>query len=440
MCNAADGSHPVAVFLNEVRHFAARPSERMTAEELGEHLIQLRRGIDLLELTFARDAAVFASSDEYEAQGSVSPVDWVRHHCHMSRQAAGRSLNAGRHAELLPESVSALESGGIGFPHFALIAGVARARSARTDSVGSSPEGSDSEQPDASLDGESNSTVAFDERPLLALALEHSVGRFGFDCTHARHAIDAAAVLQEHVVSVEQRHLEFIPCEGGGVAMRVFLDPIGAAVVQTAVLPLAAPLGYGDQRELPRRLADALVEIANHALDLGVVPGKSGQRTHLQLTASVETVMGLEGAAGGDLEFAGPIPAATVQRLACDAIIRRVLLGPRSVVIDVGRARRLPTVSGRDALMAQSRGCAWPRCDRPTAYTNAHHIVHWAQGGETNLENLVLLCYSHHWRVHEGGWQLVKTEDGPFTRVLAIPPTPSYRSWIRPPAVAAVIG
>jgi hypothetical protein len=144
----------------------------------------------------------------------------------------------------------------------------------------------------------------------------------------------------------------------------------------------------------------------------------------------VETVMGLEGTSGGVLEYAGAVPAATVQRLACDARVRRVLLGPSSAVIEVGRARRLPSVAARAALRARSSGCEWPKCDRSVAYTNAHHLVHWGQGGTTDVDNLVLLCYRHHWLIHEGGWQLARVEKG---RMLAIAPTPTFRTWTRAP-------
>ena len=135
------------------------------------------------------------------------------------------------------------------------------------------------------------------------------------------------------------------------------------------------------------------MEIALHALDLGAVPSTGGASTHLQLTASVETVMGLEGAPGGELEFAGAVPAATVQRLACAARVRRILLGPKSAVTDVGRARRIPGPAARAALRVRAGGCEWPGCDRPVAFTNAHHFVHWGHDGATEVPNLVLLCY-----------------------------------------------
>jgi hypothetical protein len=90
--------------------------------------------------------------------------------------------------------------------------------------------------------------------------------------------------------------------------------------------------------------------------------------------------MGLSGAPGGELEFAGVVPAAMVQRLACDASIRRVLLGPDSAVIDVGRALRMPSGAGRAALRVRDQGCVWSGCDRPASWTNPHHTVTGAEG------------------------------------------------------------
>jgi hypothetical protein len=383
-----------------IETFVAEPAE-VTAFQLGERLIRLRHGIDLLELRFARDAAGFASTDEFEAQGSNSPVDWVRHQCRMSGSAAARSIATGSAAAQLPASVAALETGRIGFAHLSLLAGTERS----LQRVG-----------------------GFDERPLLELALEHSVGRFGIDCTHARHAADAATVLAEQVSAVECRRLELTRCEDGRIVLRGILDPVGGATLRVALAPLCAPSGAGDDRDRARRLGDGLVELAAHALDHGFATERGSSRPHLQLTASVETVLGLAGAPGGELEFAGVVPAATVQRLACDASIRRVLLGPESAVVDVGRALRVPSGAGRAALRVRDQGCVWPGCERPSSWTQAHHLLHWGHGGDSDLDNLVLLCHRHHWSVHEGGWQLAKTDGH---RVLAIPPSHTYRSWTR---------
>jgi len=80
--------------------------------------------------------------------------------------------------------------------------------------------------------------------------------------------------------------------------------------------------------------------------------------------------------------------------------------------LSVGRARRTIPAAMRRALSLRDRGCAYPGCDRPPEWTDAHHIRHWADGGETALSNLVLLCRLHHRRVHEEGWKLSRGPAG----------------------------
>jgi hypothetical protein len=458
MCNADVGNQdPLVPLLGAIQGLVDAPGWDATPRELGDYLIRLRHGIDLLELDFAIGASKFALTDEYEAAGSVSPIDWIRHNCHMTNMAAAKAVNSGDQAGQLPASVTALNVGEIGFAHFSLLASVARALSAPKWVAATSLDGSGLDAgveatngdaasdpttpPSPSSEGGADltdpgtptpqvSAIGFDEGPLLKMAREHSVGRFGMDCTHARHAYDAAAVLREHVDNAERNRCEFTDCEGGFLAVKGYFDPVAAATLKSAVFPLAKPSGARDTRRFERRLADALVEVAAHALDIGAVPGSGGTRTHLQLTASVETVMALDGAPGGVLEYGGAVTATTVQRLACDAGIRRILLGPKSVVIEVGRELRLPGVAARAALQARAGGCEWPKCDRPVGFTNAHHMVHWGQGGTTDVANLVLLCYRHHWMIHEGGWQLARDESG---RMLAVAPTPIFRTWTRAP-------
>jgi hypothetical protein len=106
-----------------------------------------------------------------------------------------------------------------------------------------------------------------------------------------------------------------------------------------------------------------------------------------------------------------PISSKTVQRLACDGTLCRVLKAD-SVVVDVGRATRAISPAQRRALKARYRGCCGPGCDRPINWTTPHHIEFWSLGGVSNLPNLLPLCYYHHRLVHEGGWQVVKAGEG----------------------------
>ncbi|MGH3668569.1 MAG: DUF222 domain-containing protein, partial [Acidimicrobiia bacterium] len=113
----------------------------------------------------------------------------------------------------------------------------------------------------------------------------------------------------------------------------------------------------------------------------------------------------------GEIGWGGPISAQAVRRIACDAGITRVITGPAGVPLDVGRESRTVTPGQWAALVVRDRGCAFPGCTRPAEWCIAHHIVHWADGGPTDLDNLVLLCGYHHRVIHHGGWQVIMATD-----------------------------
>jgi hypothetical protein len=111
-------------------------------------------------------------------------------------------------------------------------------------------------------------------------------------------------------------------------------------------------------------------------------------------------------AAPGDMLWSGLKSLSTARRIACCAGIQRVVLDPNGAVLDVGREYRTATPAQFAALIARDGGCAFPGCTRPASWCIAHHIKHWADGGETNLDNLVLLCTHHHTVVHHQGWDV----------------------------------
>jgi len=118
------------------------------------------------------------------------------------------------------------------------------------------------------------------------------------------------------------------------------------------------------------------------------------------------------GAGTAELDHVGPIGPQTARRVACDASVQRVVMAGRSEPLDVGR--RTPVVSPalRRAVIMRDRRCRFPGCDRPHTWCDAHHVVHWADGGPTALPNLVLLCRRHHRMVHRPGGFGLELEDG----------------------------
>jgi hypothetical protein len=101
--------------------------------------------------------------------------------------------------------------------------------------------------------------------------------------------------------------------------------------------------------------------------------------------------------------------------MCCDADIIPVVLGTDSEVLDVGRQMRLVTAAIWKALVARDQHCRFTSCTRPPMMTHAHHIRHWIDGGETSLDNMLLLCGHHHRLVHSGPWTIRRTGPNDYT-------------------------
>jgi len=349
----------------------------------GALLTCLRGTIDRLELQFAEIAVDFEQTEVWDDDGFNTAADWIRFNCHMNSNAVWNALAVGAHEENLAESVQAMKSGEIGFAHLATMGRTAEA-------VGK----------------------AFDETHLLPLAREFSAGKFFHKVQHYRHSLDAKAYNDEQEQLAEERSLRIGTRQDGCVLISGLLDPVGGAAVRSALEPLAQPSGAHDHRTRDQRMADALFERCT-----------GNKPADLQVTATIETLMALSGAAAGEMEFSLPLSSTSVQRIACDCSVTRVLLGQESMTIDVGRSRRVIDGALRKALRLRDQHCQWPGCERPASYCDGHHVVHWAHGGGTDLDNLVLLCKRHHRMVHEGGWQLIRTDKG---KIVVIAPTITF--------------
>jgi hypothetical protein len=125
-----------------------------------------------------------------------------------------------------------------------------------------------------------------------------------------------------------------------------------------------------------------------------------GERPHVVVTLDLEA---LEGRAGrSELQDAGPVTPESARRLACDAKVSRVITDGASQPLELGRSSKVVPPSLRRAVTVRDGGCRFPGCGRPPGWCDAHHAKHWADGGETSLDNLVLLCRPHHRAIHRG--------------------------------------
>ncbi|MGZ5295844.1 MAG: DUF222 domain-containing protein, partial [Actinomycetota bacterium] len=169
--------------------------------------------------------------------------------------------------------------------------------------------------------------------------------------------------------------------------------------------------GQDDVRSPAQRRADALGEICRQWLDRGERPSVAGERPHVTVTVASDALRADTGATG-ELDHAGPIDAEVARRLACDASIMRVVLSGSSQPLDLGRRTSVIPPAMRRAVIVRDRHCRFPGCDRPHTWCDAHHAVHWADGGPTALPNLLLLCRRHHRLVHQPGAFRLELLDG----------------------------
>jgi hypothetical protein len=228
---------------------------------------------------------------------------------------------------------------------------------------------------------------------------------------------------------------------------RLGLTPAQAATLEAAIGPLSRPApneqtGEHDLRPADQRRAEALAAVcAGMACAEGAErrsPGSAPTALHVaatlddlrdQLAAGgcddVGCAAGCDDAGCGDADTgegagstAGRVRArcgrvmvsraqltmlapAVVRQLACDADIIPVVLGSDGEVLDIGRAVRLFTKGQRRALWHRDKQCTYPGCDMPAGWVQAHHVVHWVDGGPSDLSNAALLCQRHHTQVHD---------------------------------------
>ena len=361
---------------------------QQSADQQGEVIVQCRRAIDRLEAASAEATRRFEKSGGYKADGALGMVPWLQTNAKLAGNDAAQHLKVARHLEQLPRTEEALARGDIAYGH-------ALAMAVTAEHVG----------PEA---------VRSAEATLLKSAETMDAGRFVTVVKGFEHRINADAALAEANWAHRQRYLVISGPFNGLARIEGQLETEAAATIRAAMEPFLKP-SKSDERTAGQRAHDALVQACQRAAAGGL--GSAASRPQLIVTASIDTLAGIDGASAGELEGGGTLPSETVRRLACDSAVSRVI-GRGELEYEISRASRTIPSGTRRALLARDRGCVFPGCDRPARWCDAHHIKFWADGGPTTLDNLALVCGAHHRKVHEDGWRL-EHKDG---RWVATPP------------------
>ena len=376
----------------------------VSTHALGADLVDIRRDMDRLEAEFVRRLHRFDRAHGARADGGVSTVSWLRSHCGMTVKAAAYRVHLARTLGELPATLDSARAGRASFTNVTMIAHLA-------EDVGVAQ-------------------VAPLEHILVGAAETLEPGAMRVLTQATRLRLDPDGVLADDNHAHERRWFECEETYDHVYVLRGELDAESGALVKTAIDALSHGLRCGELRSASQRRADALVELAAAQLRCGEHRDVHGQRPHLTLTVSAAALRsGADAdAQPAELRGVGPIHPETARRIACDAVRTVVTVAPagdgaasvsgvdrdrgdgfvsaRATPLSVGRATRTVPAHIRTALHLRDQGCRFPGCDAPPAWTDGHHIIHWADGGPTELENLVSLCRRHHRAVHEQGWRI----------------------------------
>jgi hypothetical protein len=344
----------------------------LTPEELEGRVRDLRRLADQVEAVFAETTATFEASEAYKEVGARTAASWLRHNLRMTPGEARRRVRVGQELKDLPKVHQAFLDGEINLAHVEILVGA-------VDVLGAQ-------------------AVRAAEDSLVELARLNDPWDLRDAIRTLKHSLDPDSVDKAAQKDLDRRYFSLSPVGDEYVAKGVLDAETGAMLAK--VLDTLSKPQVGDERSAGQRRVDALGEVCRSVLDAGL-PQDNGVRPHLSVVLSWESLVGRRGAAPGQLDGFGPVSTALVRQLACDAQVARVVIAPDGSPIELGRTARAPSDAKRRAARVRDKGrCRVPGCR--SRLVQLHHLIHWVDGGPTDLANMVSLCPRHHRNVHSG--------------------------------------
>ena len=406
--------HPIATFATRLHTvldtLIDTPAWSLPTHEQGTVAIDLARARARLDEVFLRVLAAADRSDVAAGTAATSTAAWL--------SAATRAPIGAARADVA--LATALDTGH-GATREALAAGAIDTAQARviTKAVAAIPK--EAVEQDPTVPGGAEATLLEHAKSFDAQQLQR-LGR------HVLHVLDPEAAderlgreLQaEEVKAARATFLEIHDNGDGTHSGRFKISDLHAAMLRKALDAIMNPArhatGHLDdpgQRTRPELMGQALCELLER-LPADRLPSQGGVSATVVILLDFDKL--LSGLGTARLDTGEQVSAALARRLACEAgvipaVIRRLVDG-RSVVLDMGRKRRLHTEHQRIALTIEQGGCTAEACTRPAGWCHAHHVEPWASGGGTSVSNGRLLCGHHHRKAHSPDYDTHRLPDG----------------------------
>lgn len=419
--SALSGAGPAGLLPRVAELFATFVTDAEHVSPTGQ-VVAMRQLIDRCEALWLGAAADLDSSGAIADAGFGSLASWLRHTCRLAPgEASGRAKAATAVTSELGATAEAMLTGTVTWRHALVI-----------------------DQALANIPVEHRAEA---ERSLVEHASSLDPGQLRRVGDRLVHCFDRQRADEAAIRKLDRRGLSVAETMDGMVSVNGLLDPLTGALLMTALdtkLRPASGAGHGvdhgdghrdghghgesdttggaaegdEVRTWPQRRADALAEICQEWLQDTNEAVVGGVRPHLSVIVDNATLAARpgDGSAVGtepaQLAWVGPITATEAQMVGCDSTVSRIVMDGPSQILDVGRATRTISPALRRAVAARDRTCVGPGCHRPPEHCDVHHIIFWEHGGQTSLDNTVLLCRRHHGMVHLKQWRIVIEPDG----------------------------
>jgi Domain of unknown function (DUF222)/HNH endonuclease len=377
------------------RQPASTPVDELDAlSDLGDEIATLAAHIHAATQRFLMLIADFDRRRGWELDGHRSCAHWLSFRTGIDLGACREKVRTARVLEGLPETSAAMARGALSFSAVRALTRVA------------TPE---------------------NESDLLALASDCTIVQLERMVRGWKRCNRSDEADRERARD-EERSFAVFPDEDGMYVVKGRLPAeVGALLMRAVdaasdVLYRENPTGMEGsdaerRRRAAQRRADAVALLAERALSAGFgddtttpVSGSRAERYQVVLHVDADTLSDDGEPGRSHLEDGTRVAAETSRRLSCDAARVTMTHAPDGSILSVGRKTRTISPALRRALDFRDRGCRFPGCG--LRFTDAHHVRHWADGGETSLGNCLLLCPHHHRLLHEGGWTVTWWGEG----------------------------
>ena len=390
MCSGGSGD-ALAELEAVLERLADEDLQSMFGPQVLERTGRLLRARNRLEAQVARTVREGEVTRAAEHDGMATMQSWLRGHGRLSPGAAHRLVAAGRALQELPAVAAAFADGRVTAEQVAAITPVTKPENV----TAAAAQGVQLADVDVVL----AEVAATRPHAELRQVVHHYLERLDPDGPEPD--------------PTEQRALTLVKHPDGSVSGHFELDAVGGEKVQAVVESFVqADRPKGDLRNRRQQLGDALVQWADVTLAAGHAPILRTVKPHVVVTIPLADLVDpatLPGA--GRTGFGAEISAARARMLACDGNVTRIVIGPEGQPLDLGRTHRVVPPHLRRAVEARDRHCVFAGCWKPSYWCDVHHLLHWADDGETSLENSALLCERHHTKVHHG-FRIERQPDG----------------------------